>query len=145
MPTTTTKPKKSKAVADDYLSLVMAFPLKPIRDDEQLTEANAVAGRLAVRGEDALSDGEADYLDVLSDLIERYERGRYPGLDSKATPAEHLADLAERHGLTASDIGNLLGNRSLGSKLMRGEREPSKAHALKLAERFNVSPALFLA
>ncbi len=53
----------------------------------------------------------------------------------------HMIELAE---MTASDLGDLLGNRSLGSKLVRGEREPSKTHIRILAERFKVSPAFFL-
>ena len=47
--------------------------------------------------------------------------------------------------MTASALGGLLGNRSIGSKLLRGERELSKAHIRRLCERFKVSADLFLA
>lgn len=46
--------------------------------------------------------------------------------------------------MTASDLGNLLGSRSLGSKILRGERELSKTHLRMLAERFKVDAGLFL-
>jgi antitoxin component HigA of HigAB toxin-antitoxin module len=46
--------------------------------------------------------------------------------------------------MTASDLGELLGNRSLGSKVLRGERELSKTHLRILAERFKVDAGLLL-
>ena len=146
MATTTTAKPAARDVGyfDVYLALCRELPLAPIRDDDDLTRANAAAGRLAVRGEDDLNDAEADYLDVLSDLIESYERRRFADLHDEADPVDVLGDLLDAHGMTASDLGLLLGNRSLGSKLLRRERGLSKAHCVKLAERFGVSPALFL-
>ena len=129
---------------DTYLALCAKWPLAPIRNDEVLNHANEVVWWIAARGEDNLSRAELDYLYVLSDLIEVYEKVHYPFPKPKSTPAEMLAFLVEQHDMTASDLGNLLGNRSLGSKLLRGERKPSKAHALKLAEHFHVDAALFL-
>lgn len=61
----------------EYWELVHAFPLVPIRDEDHLTEALAVAERLFARG-DALSEAEEAYLDVLSGIIERYEDKHYP-------------------------------------------------------------------
>jgi antitoxin component HigA of HigAB toxin-antitoxin module len=47
--------------------------------------------------------------------------------------------------MNSSKLGELLGNnRSLGAKILRGERQLSKAHIRILAERFKVNPALFL-
>ena len=51
--------------------------------------------------------------------------------------------LAEQ-GLSGSDLGRLLGSRPLGSAVLRGERELSKAHIRTLAEHFKVSTDLFL-
>ena len=47
-------------------------------------------------------------------------------------------------GMKASNLSRVLGNRSLGSAILRGERKISKSAALKLAEHFRVSPALFI-
>ena len=44
----------------------------------------------------------------------------------------------------ASDLGRLLGERSLGPKILSGQRELSKAHIRKLADHFGVSAGLFL-
>jgi len=46
--------------------------------------------------------------------------------------------------MNASQLGELLGNRSLGSKILTGKRELSKSHIGTLSKRFNVDPGLFL-
>jgi hypothetical protein len=43
--------------------------------------------------------------------------------------------------MTDSDLGRLLGDRVLGSKILRGERTLSKDHIRKLRERFKVNAA----
>lgn len=40
-------------------------------------------------------------------------------------------------------LGRVLGDRALGSKVLRGERELSKAAMVRLGEFFHVRPALF--
>jgi antitoxin component HigA of HigAB toxin-antitoxin module len=83
-------------------------------------------------------------LETLSALIEDYEDSRTPiqtgGLDLVQT----LKYLMAGRGMSASDLGRLLGNRSLGSAILRGTRQISKANALLLAKHFRVSSALFL-
>ena len=64
---------------------------------------------------------------------------------AKSLSRDTLTRLLDVHGLTASDLGRLLGNRTLGSAILRGDRDLSKAHILTLAERFKVSPVLFFA
>jgi antitoxin component HigA of HigAB toxin-antitoxin module len=44
--------------------------------------------------------------------------------------------------MNASDIGRLLGDRSLGPKILNGDRALSKSHIKILAQHFNVSPAV---
>ena len=63
-----------RAMADrSYMALIRRFPLRPIRTRRQYQAASKVMDQLALRGETELDAGEADYLDVLSDLIEAYE------------------------------------------------------------------------
>src|SRR5207253_1401054 len=61
---------------DVYLDLILRFPLRPIRSDEELEEAVQVIDSLVDR--EKLLQDEKDYLDVLSDLVERYESGAHP-------------------------------------------------------------------
>lgn len=116
---------------------------KPINNDHELEEVRAMVEVLAVRGENIPKD-QLDYLDALGTFMDEYEREHHAIDTSDVTPLEMLEHLMENHGLNASDLGRLLGERSLGSKVLRGERELSKAHIRLLAEHFHVSPAVFL-
>ena len=62
---------------------------------------------------------------------------------SKHSPQEILEFLAEENGMSGSDLGRILGSRTLGPALLRGQRSLSKTHIKKLADHFSVSPALF--
>ena len=121
--------------------LCRMFPLRPVHD--AVGHGNAIEVIDALAGH-KLSKDQEDYLEALSELVGAYEDAHH-GVDlSHITPLESLRYLVEQNGLTASALGELLGNRSLGSKLLRGERELSKAHIRTLAERFRVSPAMFI-
>jgi len=50
----------------------------------------------------------------------------------------------EENNMSGSDLGRLLGNRTLGSALLSGKRKLSKTHIKILAERFRVDASLFL-
>jgi HTH-type transcriptional regulator / antitoxin HigA len=76
-------------------------------------------------------------------LIEAYD-ARHNAIDFEMAPLDVLRSLLDDHGMTASDLGRLLGNRELGSKLLRGERQLSKQHIIKLADYFKLSPAAFM-
>ena len=58
-------------VRDDYLDLIIKFPLTSIRSDDDLAAAQEVMDRLLAKGD--LSTGEQLYLDALSDLVAAYE------------------------------------------------------------------------
>src|SRR5262249_33997328 len=54
-----------------YLALIRRFPLRPIRTEDQLDAAFAIIDELTDR--DDLAAAEDDFLEVLGDLVERYE------------------------------------------------------------------------
>lgn len=120
-------------------------PLKPIHNDDELDEATELSRRLVEKEEahGSLKQAESDYLEALLILIEHYEDENYP-MGELATPRERLAYLVKQAGMNASDLGRFLGNRPLGGKLLSGERELSKAHIRKLADRFHVNPGYFI-
>ena len=124
-----------------YTALVTMLPPRPIRDDVDLANATEMIDRLA--GFDLNADQE-DYLDALSTFVEAYEAERFPIDDSRITPLEALKALLAQHDMTASDLGRLLGNRTLGAAILTGRRGLSKAHIRKLGEHFKVEPGLFL-
>lgn len=85
--------------------------------------------------------GESDYLETLAGLVESYERERFP--IGRATPLQVLEHLMEARDMRPSDLGKLIG-MSAATMILKGDRELSKAHIRKLADYFNVSPALFI-
>lgn len=117
----------------------------PIRSAADYTAAAAVVDRLAVKGEGNLTPAERDRLAIFTTLIEDWDRRHFEDeLNKHTSPLDALLALIEAHGMSASDLGRLLGNRALGSKILRGERQLSRSNIHRLAEHFRVSPALFL-
>ena len=117
--------------------------LRPIRDEVDYDNAVEMLDRLAVL--DRRSPDQEDYLETLTALVGKYDDENYAADLSHLSPLESLEYLMEQHGINGSQLGDLLGgNRSLGGKILRGERQLSKTHIRVLAERFKVSPALFL-
>lgn len=135
---------KSAKVADDYLDLVRRFPLAPIKNDHHLQEAFKMIDRLSIIDENKLSAGQADYLIVLSDLVEKYEDEHHSINLSRLDGIDVLKHLLEENGMNASDLGRLLGNRQLGAAILHRQRQLSKGHIIKLSERFKVSADVFL-
>ena len=76
--------------------------------------------------------------------MENYEAEHDPIDTEDLSVVEILKSLMEGHEMSASDLGRVLGSRELGSVILRGERQLSKSHVLKLAKHLSVSPALFL-
>lgn len=127
---------------EEYLDLVHSFPLMRIKDDVGLDNATELMDRLAILNEP--TTGQTDYLDVLTTLVEEYEREHHDIDTSGMGPRAVLQYLVEQSGMTASDLGRLLNQRQLGSAILRGERNPSKTHISKLADHFKVDARLFL-
>jgi HTH-type transcriptional regulator/antitoxin HigA len=134
---------KLHAPPQSYLDLVCQFPLRPIRTEKQYTIAESLAGKLAVR-EGRLDPWEADYLEVLSDLIEAYDDEHFRMELTDASPVEILKYLMKENEMQPAELGRLLGSKGLASDILHGKRQMSKATILKLAARFNVEPSLFL-
>ncbi len=125
-----------------YSELVHLMPPRTIHDDVDLENVTEIIDRLAVLNHP--TKDQADYLDTLATLVAAYENA-WQQLDvSHVGPLETLKFLLQEHGLNASDLGRILGQRQLGSAILRGDRQLSKAHIAKLAAHFNVSPGVFL-
>jgi HTH-type transcriptional regulator / antitoxin HigA len=124
----------------EYAGLVRMLPPRPIHDKVDLANTTEVLDALA--GHDLTADQE-DYLDVLSDLVEKYEAEHSPARQLRSTPLVRLQYLVEQADMTASDLGRLLGNRGLGSLVLRGRRQLSKTHIRILAEHFKLDPGYF--
>ncbi len=142
MPTQHAKAARDDATSESFNELNAQLPLRPISDRVDLDNAMEMIDRLALLKR--RTRDQEDYLETLSTLVEKYESEHDSvGMD-QLDPIETLKYLIEGRGMTASQLGNLLGERSLGSKVLTGERELSKNHIRTLCKTFNVGPQLFL-
>jgi HTH-type transcriptional regulator/antitoxin HigA len=126
----------------DYLELVRRFPLRPIRSDKELDRASEMIDALLVRPS-PLAPLERDYLEVLSDLVERYEDSHHPM--PEASGADVLRHLMEARGVTQSQVAAATGIvNSTISAVLSGKRRLSVPHIEKLSAYFHVGPGAFL-
>lgn len=113
---------------------------RPITDDVEYENTVEVIDRLALLPR--RTRGQEEYLETLSILIEKYDRDHLVERIADH-PIARLERLMENHGMSASDVGRVLGNRSLGPAILRGDRKISRANAAKLGDHFKMSPAAF--
>ena len=117
------------------------LPLRPVHDEVEYDNAIQMLDSLVGF---KLNKDQLDYVEVLTTLVGTHEDKHHAIDTSDISGLDSLKPLLEHSNMTASDLGLLLGNRSLGSKILRGERELSKAHLRILADRFKVDAGLFL-
>ena len=131
------------SVSPLYLKLIREFPLRPIHTEEELDQAIAVVDSLVVRM-DELAPEEHDYLDILSDIVEKYESEIYPEPD--VPPHVMLRELIAFRGATQADVARETGiGESVLSELLRGKRKMGRKTIETLARYFQVDPGLFFA
>jgi len=127
-------------VRDHYFELVLQFPLRPIRSDAELDEAVRMVDSLLDRRD--LTPEEEDYLDVLGDLVERYEGESHPM--APVSDAEMLRHLIEAKGVSQTEVAEATGIAdSTISEVLKGKRSLNRSHIGKLARYFSVSPEVF--
>ena len=129
-------------VPDAWYELIeKIYDLRPIKNKKaynQVMKALRTIIRVQPRNKD-----QNDYLESLSALIGDYE-GKTCQIGMEHDPVGNLKFLLDENNMTASDLGRLLGDRSLGSRLLSHDRSLSKNHIKVLSERFRVSADLFL-
>ena len=136
-------PVRYEDIPTTYDQLLAMHPLRPIHNDAELEHATEIIDILA--GHD-LNVDQADYLDVLSTLVEAYEDAHDPLDDPAVCGLDALRTLLDEHSMSAADLARLLGvHRSMGSKLLKGERALTARHLTTLSDRFKVRADLLLA
>ncbi|MEK7867537.1 MAG: helix-turn-helix domain-containing protein [Planctomycetota bacterium] len=135
-----TKIRGAENGRDLYFELVQRFPLRRIRSDAKLREAQEVVRSLVIRPR--LDSAEVDYLQVLAGLVSDYEAAKFPR--KAASDGEMLGFLIEMKGVsqvkTARDNGIA---ESTVSEVLAGKRMLTREHIAKLAAYFNVGESLF--
>ncbi len=134
-------PMLREAPSRSYMKLIRRFPLAPIRDDDHLDAASKMLDYVLTRGED--DQGVVDYLDVLSDLVEAFEKEHVHIPDASA--AEMLGFLMGERRLTQTQLAKEVGiAQATLSNVLRGVRDLTTDQIVRLAGYFHVGPAAFL-
>jgi HTH-type transcriptional regulator / antitoxin HigA len=123
-----------------YLALVRAFPLRPIGSSVELDRAIGMIDSLISRP--VLDPGEDDYLDVLSDLVHRYETEHDP--IAPVSDAEMVRFLLESNDMTQAELAQRSKIAvSTISEVLAEKRKLSRRHIAAISLVFRVSPAIF--
>jgi len=128
-------------IPERYAELVGLLMPRPLHDEVDYRNALAVLDAMA--GFEMNADQE-DYFEAIATFVEKYEAAHHALDGATMTPVELIRSLMAEHGMSESDLGRLLGDRSLGHRILTGERELSKAHIRVLADHFGLNPAALL-
>ncbi len=130
------------AVPNDYSGLCQRYVPRPLHNTKDYAVARQAIEPL-LGFEDRLNADQVDYLEAVSSFIEAYDRTRVSW--PKGTPLETLKFLLEQRQMSAAELSRVLGcDRSLGPKLLRGERRLTVQHIRTLARHLNVEPGALL-
>ncbi|MHB9071802.1 MAG: helix-turn-helix domain-containing protein [Sedimentisphaerales bacterium] len=136
------KIRNNQIIPEKWLGLqVELCPLRPLHNKKEHDKAVKAASLLA--SQNILNKDQQDYLESLSLVIESYEQKHFAADTNNVTPIEVVKYLLNENGMNASDLGKLFGDRPLGWRILKGQRELSKTHIRILCERFKISPAVF--
>jgi len=120
--------------------LIRKFPLRSIRTEDELDDAQAALDDLLCQN---LDEGGEQYLAALTDLIEVSEDKAHPVPD--ASEADVLRLLMESNGLSQAGLAREVGiSRSTISAVLGGVRSLTKEQVVTLARHFGLAPAAFL-
>jgi HTH-type transcriptional regulator/antitoxin HigA len=96
--------------------------IKPIKNDKQHEAALKRVYELMEKAPDLLS-AERDELEVLSILVEDYEKRKHP--INAPDPVEVIKSRMEQMGLDNTDLASILGSRSRVSEILNKRRKLS--------------------
>jgi HTH-type transcriptional regulator/antitoxin HigA len=134
--------KSFAEVPKTYEGLCRFHLPRPIHDKIELENATEIVDFMAGH---KLNADQEDYLDLLSDLVAEYEEEHTPLKARIMSGVAIMAYLLQENGLNASDLSRILGvDRTLGAKILRGERGLTIEHMKKLARRFAIDPGVFV-
>jgi HTH-type transcriptional regulator/antitoxin HigA len=115
--------------------------LRPIHDEESYERMIALMNSLL----EAIGDDEdhvlSSLLDLVSDIVSRYEQQEYAIKASE--PRDVLRFMMEARGLKQEDLASVVPQSNL-SAILSGKRKISATLAAKLGKFFGISPAVFV-
>ncbi len=129
------------AIQSSWTQFDSILHLRPINDEASYAQMTDLLDTLLdVTGEDE-DHALVGLLDLVGDLVSRYEREHYP--IQAVTPHEALRFLMEARGLKQTDLSKLVAQSNL-SAILAGKRKISATLAGKLGRFFGVNPGIFV-
>jgi antitoxin component HigA of HigAB toxin-antitoxin module len=130
---------------DTYLELVRRFPLRRLKSRLQHGGAVEMVTRTSLAHQGTKDAGILDYLDILAELIDQFEKAARLKVDlTEMTAAEVVGHLVEANGLTVSGLAREIGmGQSNLSEMLSGRRDLGKAAIGKLCGRFGICAEVF--
>jgi HTH-type transcriptional regulator/antitoxin HigA len=126
-----------------FEQLVAEMPPQAIMDEVHYDNTVDMIDRLMAAGK--LSEGQQLYLETLVQLVQAYEANHHAIDTAGLGGMDALRHLLAENDMSASDLARLLDMHvSMGSKILKGDRSLTVEHLRKLADRFKVSPELFI-
>ncbi|WP_310421700.1 transcriptional regulator [Chamaesiphon sp. VAR_48_metabat_135_sub] len=123
-----------------YSQLVAEVTPKIIETEAEYEQFLAVAERLTFK-QDQTPEESALY-DLVTMLVETYEAQHYT-ID-ESSPAEILLHIIESSGINRTDLVEIFSSSDTLTQVLAGQKPINTVQAQALAERFKLSPQLFL-
>ena len=137
-----TATKRRRFNSHRYGQLLLKALPRRIQSEAENQRALAVVNELMSKGEENLTPEETALLELLVQLIERFEEQAYP--IPEAPGYRVLRTLMENRGIKQAGLLPIFGSRGIASEVFNGKRAISKVQAKKLGEFFCISPAVFI-
>jgi HTH-type transcriptional regulator/antitoxin HigA len=133
-----------------YLELLKQYPPRPIYDKEELENTERVISSFLdkiISDKIQLTIEEREYLNVLGALIYEYEENYEHEENQEPIPdiygLELLKFILEERNLQKQDLLSIFESKSTLDDIFDGLQELTPIYIQKLADFFNISPALF--
>ena len=113
--------------------------IRPIKTEQ---DYNLALERVNILFDVKPNSDEADELDILVTLIEKYEKIHYP--IPEPDPIEAIKFMMEQNGLTDADLGILLNSRSRVSELFKRKRALTIKQIRILTEELHIPASILI-
>jgi HTH-type transcriptional regulator / antitoxin HigA len=123
-----------------YSQLVAEVMPKVIETEQEYEQFLAVAERLTFKQD--RSPEESALYDLVTMLVETYESQHY-SID-KSSPTEVLEHIIESSGIDVTDLTEIFGSIETLDRVLAGQELINISQARALADRFKLSPQIFL-
>ncbi len=123
-----------------YSQLVADVKPKVIETEDEYAQFLAVAERLTFKQNQ--TPEESALYDLVTMLVEAYELEHYP-ID-RASPSEVLQHIIESSGINRTELADIFGSSELVAQVLAGTKSIEPDRAQVLANRFKLSPKIFL-